>query len=160
MLRLQFFPGQGFRQREAGPFVVHVGLLGQPLLGPLQRGLRPFDVDFLGMFRQMREDRDAIGQDLREAVDNRQVGLLLSLPVPQLPDREGGQQRRMPGEHAEVSLDAGDLHLVHLLVHEHPFRCDDLKVDTGWKRHQPFIFSAFSTASSIVPTMKNACSGR
>jgi hypothetical protein len=37
----------------------------------------------------------------------------------------------VPGQHSEIAFDARDLHFVHLLVHEHAFRSDDLEVDAG-----------------------------
>ena len=54
--------------------------------------------------------------------------LLLPLAVPQLADRQRRQQRRVPGQDAEVALDAGDLDLVHLLVDEHALGRDDLQI--------------------------------
>ena len=67
----------------------------------------------------------------------------------------------MSRQHTEVALAARDLDLVDLLADEAPVRGDDLEVDVRWKRHSTgswafcywFIFRAFSTASSIVPTM-------
>jgi hypothetical protein len=37
----------------------------------------------------------------------------------------------MSGEHAEVSLSSGDLHLVDLLLDEQPVGGDDLQFDGG-----------------------------
>ena len=59
----------------------------------------------------------------------------------------------MPRQHAEIALGAGDLHFVDALADDELVRRDDLQIDVCRERHQPFIFSAFSTASSIVPTM-------
>ena len=59
----------------------------------------------------------------------------------------------MSREDAEIAVNTRDLDLVHLLFDDRAVGNDDLKLDAGGESHQPFIFSAFSTASSIVPTM-------
>ena len=64
----------------------------------------------------------------------------------------------MPGQHTEVAADARNLDLVDLVVDDAPVRRDDLQLELRWyfvvaTATYCFIFSAFSTASSIVPTM-------
>ena len=62
-----------------------------------------------------------------------------------------------PGKYAKVPLGSGQLDLVDLLGDECSIRRDDLKRELCGKSHLPayasFIVFAFSTASSIVPTM-------
>src|SRR3954453_3321382 len=106
------------------------------------------------------------------------------------PDR--GHHRRVAGEHAQITLHAGDVDLIDLAGEGEFFRGDEIEVESGhgivlrmasgeWRvvrkemasnysplpiRYSPSYaasaasFLPFSTASSMVPTMKKACSGR
>ena len=75
--------------------------------------------------------------------------LLLPLPVPHLADRQRREQRRVPGQHAEIALGARDLDLVHLLADEQLVGRDDLQLDASSVDAiaTPFaIFSALARA--------------
>ena len=123
--------------------------------GARARGFGPLGVDLVGALGQLRKNRHAVGQHLREAIGDRDVGPFASLAVPQLADPERREQGRMSRQDAEVPFGAGDLHLVHALADHEPIGRDDLQIEMGRECHlcQSFIFSAFSTASSMVPTM-------
>ena len=55
--------------------------------------------------------------------------LLRALAVPELAGAEQRQQRRVPGEDAEVAVRARDLDLVDRLVHERTVGRDDLQLN-------------------------------
>src|SRR5262249_10926835 len=77
-----------------------------------------------------------------------------------LAQAERGQHGGVPGPHPEVAVLAGGDHLVHLLAQEEAHRRDHLQEDLGGERHGYFCIAlACSWTSSIVPTMKKACSG-
>src|SRR5262249_1202882 len=124
---------------------------------PLRR-LGARDVDVAGALGDLREDRDAIRLDLREPEGNREVVFLLALPVPQLPDVQRRQQRRVSRQDAEVALGAGDLYFVPGLVDGRPLRGHDLELQVRRERHRPLPvpYAAFrcfarSMTSSIEP---------
>ena len=61
-------PDERFQERDARPLDIHVHRrLGEPLLGALLRGLGALDVDLVGLFGDLRQNRDAIGLHLGEA---------------------------------------------------------------------------------------------
>ena len=96
---------QRFHQRGARALVVDVPWPRASRASA--RRLRLFgarDVDVLGALGELRQDGDPIGQHFGEAERDRQVDLLLPLAVPQLADRERGEHRRVPRQHAEVAL--------------------------------------------------------
>ena len=79
--------------------------------------------------RDLRQDRDAIGLHFDEPECDRQIVLFSwSLAVPQLAHLQRGEQRRMAGQHAEIALGSGNLHLVHLLVDQQAIGRDDLQL--------------------------------
>ena len=63
-----------------------------------------------------------------------EIVLLLPLAVPQLADLQHREQRRVPGQDAEVAVGAGDLHLVDRLVHERPIGRHDLQLQLRRQR--------------------------
>src|SRR5690606_29191238 len=95
--------------------------------GPLLRGLGAGHVDLVGPFGERRQQRHAVGQDLGEAAGDRQIRPLLSLAVPQLANSQGGQQRRVSGQDAEIPFGAWNLDLVDLLADDEPLGGHDLK---------------------------------
>src|SRR5215471_3038951 len=129
----------------------------------LARLLCARDVDVTGVLGDARKERDAIRQHFGEPEGEREVRLLLSLAVPHLAYRERCQHWRVPWQDAEIPFGPRHLHFVHLLADEQAVGRDDLQLERRRDRrcgHQLFaIFSAFSSASSMVPTRKNACSG-
>jgi hypothetical protein len=76
------------------------------------------------------------------------------------PDGQGGQQRRVPGEHAEVAVDPAGADEVGLARPHLPLGGDQVHLQAGHGYSSPPSCLAFSSASSIPPTLKNACSGR
>ena len=58
-----------------------------------------------------------------------QVVRLAALPVPQLARAKQRQQRRVPGQDAEIAVGAGNLDLVDRLVHERTVGGDDLQLN-------------------------------
>src|SRR3954469_21893875 len=127
----------------------------QPLFGSLLRGFRARDVDLLGLLGDLREDGDALRLDFGKSEGNRQVVLLLTLPVPQLAGTEDGEQRRVPRQHAEVAVGSRDFDFVDGLVDERAIGGDALQLQLRRQsRHYALCrFWNFATASSIVPTM-------
>jgi len=81
---------------------------------------------------QLESSRKALDEtrvNLGKAEREGEVVLLLPLAVPQLAGAEQGEQRRVPGQHAEVAVGAGNLDLVDPLVDERPIGRDDLQLD-------------------------------
>ena len=72
----------------------------------------------------------------------------------QLADPHRREEALVPGQHAEVAFRARHDDAIDGSFEAHAFGRHDGELD----RHQTSRL-AFSTASSIVPTMKNACSG-
>jgi hypothetical protein len=77
---------------------------------------------------------------------------LVSLPVDQPAGREGGQERDVVRQDAELAGSTRSGHLLDLLVEEQPLGADDPESEAG-SRHQAASFLAFSITSSIVPCM-------
>src|SRR4029079_14231069 len=103
------------------------------------------------------------------AVDDR-AGLATIGQHPQRTDRELHEQRRVPTEDPDLAVDAARDQLLNVARPHLPDRCDDVDLD-GHRRAPAFgclsaiyaaasICLACSTASSIPPPRKNACSGR
>ena len=99
----------------------------EPLRGARPGGLGTLRLDLFRPLRELRQYGDALGKDFGEAVGNRQVCLLLPLPVPQLADRQLGEQRRVPGKDTEIAVDSGDLDLLDLLFDDGTVGSDDLQ---------------------------------
>ena len=89
---------------------------------PADGRLRAVHVDLLGALGDLREDGHPVGQHLGEAERDREIELLGPLPVPQQPDLQHRQQRRVARQHAEIALDPGDQDLVHLVSGRSPGR--------------------------------------
>ena len=150
--RVSDFRARSARARSRCPTV---GLASRSSARCLRR-LGARDVDVVGALGELRQDRDAIGQHFGEAEGDRQVGLLLPLAVPQLADRERRQQRRVARAARRSSPRLPGISTSSTCsLDEQPVGRDDLQLDVCRERHRLrlFIFSAFSTASSIVPTM-------
>ena len=87
------------------------------------------EVDFVRRLGNLRQDRDAIRLHFGKSERDRKVVLFLPLPVPQLADLKGRQERRVTGQHSKVALGTGDLDFVHLLVDEQAIGRDDLQLE-------------------------------
>ena len=76
----------------------------EALFGALLRRLRAGEVDLVGLLGDLREDRDAIRLDFREAKRDQEVVLLLALAVPQRRPPDSVVSRgRVTGQDAEDS---------------------------------------------------------
>src|SRR5262249_2218812 len=75
----------------------------------------------------------------------------------ELADPHRREEALVPGQHAEVALAAGNDHALDRSVERGPLRRHD---GEGERHVQPYASRlAFSTASSMVPTLEKACSG-
>ena len=146
---------QRLGESDARPFVVDFGSrTGEPCLGARGRGLGALDVDIFRALGQLRQDRDAVGQYLREAKGERHVRLLGPLAVPHLADRQRGEHRRVSRQDAEIPFGAWDLHFVHLLADHEPVGRDDLQIEMGRECHvcSSLILSVLSVLSAANPS--------
>ena len=149
----------GERAREGGQGAIEVDLAlvllplrmaaGQPKLGPLAGALGPREVDLLGRLGHLGEDDHAVGLHFRESARHQEVLLGPAGAVGHLAAAERGEQRRVPGQDAEIALHPGRDDLVHVGGDQHPARRRELEVHYVASR----IFFAFSWASSMAPTM-------
>ena len=76
-------------------------------LRALLGGFGPRHVDLLRSFRNLRQHRHAVGQHFDKAAGDREIVLLLPNPIPELPDFEHCEQRRVAGQDAKYPSDPG-----------------------------------------------------
>src|SRR5438094_3188457 len=89
--------------------------------------------------------------------------LAAKMVIAEFADPQFGDERCVPGEDAEIAVLPRKLHFHDFLAEQLLLRGDDHQFD-GVGQHfsfyaLAFIFSAFPSASSIVPPIYNACSG-
>src|SRR5258706_2644033 len=118
--RLERGPGSG----EVGG-LDEAGLDGLLGLAPGLLGL--LEVDLGGHVRGLGHDDDPVRPYLEEPADDRERLLLPALPVAELAGPEGGQERRVVGQHAELALASGQDHRVDLVRVGEAFGRDDLQ---------------------------------
>src|SRR5262245_21728101 len=127
------------------------------------RALGAADVDVLGPLADLGQHVDAVRQDLAEAPEAGQVARERALAVLDLARAQHGEERGVPGQHAEVAVLSGGHHLVHLLAQQEAFRRHHLEDHPRGQGHRGFAYSwnflAASNTSSMAPCRKNACSG-
>jgi len=111
------------------PFLAPGARLGEFGLGPRLCGTRALDIDLFGALRNLGENDYAVGQNLRIAVNNRQVARLGPFAIRQDPDAQLGNQRSMSGQNAEISFLPGYLDRLYGLLQHVPLRRDHLKFD-------------------------------
>src|SRR6266508_13406 len=129
------------------------------LLRLLARLTRALDVDLLDVLGGLREHDDTVAAHVHEAAEDRQRLFDAAALHAELARPERGEQRSVMRQDPEVSLAAGRDDHVDVVLVDLALRRDDLEVE----RHQAASFamrSPFSRACSMVPTLKNACSGR
>src|SRR5438874_235215 len=73
---------QRFQERDARPLGVHLDLHApEPLFRTLLRRFGAQEIDLVGLLRDLREDRDALGLHFRKPERDDEVLLLLALAV-------------------------------------------------------------------------------
>jgi hypothetical protein len=143
-------------ESDEGALIVDViATLCDAFLGTLLRPVGAFEIDFMRTFRGFGENAHLVGKNFDKTPGNRQPEPPLADSITKFTDFQFGEKRRVTRQDTEVSFGAWDLQFFNLLVNERAFRCDEREI-YGSSCHFYFtaaIFLAFSTASSIVPTM-------
>lgn len=102
---------------------------GQTLLGALLRLAGARDINFGWTLGGFGEDSDFIRQDFREPPGNSEALLGGILAINDLADGKFGDQRRVAGQDSQVSVLAGNLHLLGTRLHDFLFRRDDFELE-------------------------------
>src|SRR5882672_8328904 len=149
---------------------------GNTLFRAIEGRFRTLDINLFGTLRRFRQHGHPVAQNFRETPDNRHVGppvfwtkLLLNRftgslkrwhdsvgpTITQFADTQLGYQRGVPRQNTKLAFRARQRHFRNAEVQKLPLRRHNHELDGV--RHSSyalaFIFSAFSSTSSIVPTM-------
>src|SRR6266550_2825664 len=151
---------QGTLQRDVGAVPIDICIVrGQALLGTSQRIFGALQIDFFGALGGLCENRYAIGKNLGKSPNNGEMQRLLAtkMVIAEFTDPQFGDERCVPWEDAEIAVLPRKLHFHDFLAEQLLLRGDDHQFD-GLRQHfflyaLAFIFSAFPSASSIVPTI-------
>src|SRR4029077_6317782 len=136
------------------------GRAGQALLSAAPRFLGLLDGDLLGVLGHVGQHGHALRQHLEEATAHEEHLLLAAVHLldPQRTGLEDGHQRCVASEDAELALGAVGDHELDVALEEAALDADD--PEGVLHRWSDLILSACSRASSMLPTMQKACSGR
>jgi VWFA-related protein len=130
--------------------------------GALARAARPFDVNLLRTLGRIGEDRHLIGEHLPIPPAHGQHVSFIPDPIAQNTRLQQAQQIGVLGQDPQLATEPGDGHLIHPRLEHQPFGRHDLQFDLALHRahRSPRAYaaarrirSAFSMASSMVPTM-------
>src|SRR6266480_966041 len=145
------------RGRPSGSRAGHqsAALLG----GNLDADHGALQIDFFGALGGFCENRYAIGKNLGKSANNGEMQRLpaTKMVIAEFTDPQFGDERCVPWEDAEIAVLPRKLHFHDFLAEQLLLRGDDHQFD-GLRQHfflyaLAFIFSAFPSASSIVPTI-------
>src|SRR5215207_355335 len=120
----------GAPQRRLRLLEVHRALAtGDRLLRATPGGLGAFDVDLLGAFGAIGEDKDLVVSDLHEPAVDQDRLLVVPLLDPELSKREGRDQGGVLGKNAQhAGASRGDDHIDVLVLEDDALSRDDLYV--------------------------------
>src|SRR5215210_1355007 len=157
--------------------LVVLGDLGELVLGVLDATLGLFDVYLVGRHRLLDQDLHQVLGDLEEAVGGRKDVPFVILVNPDFPGLDRGDDRRVVSLNPDVAIGDPRDHQVRLAVVDHLLGCNDpaeelasllllvlvlghysssfseLSPSSESSSCSPLMPLAFSTASSMLPTM-------
>lgn len=109
-------------------------------------------LNFIGRFCLFSQNTNVIVGDFDKATANRKDMLAATAAFERQDTRiEGAHQRRMAGQNAQIAVGSRYFGQSHLLIDEQTLRGRDFELERVG--HYPFIFSAASSTSSILPCM-------